>query len=88
MRINPNFEIVNIVDDYILVPVGEEMTSFNGTVILNETSAFILDKIKMGHSIDELVHLLVEEYDVQPEIARKDIDELIDRMREAGVVDE
>lgn len=88
MRMDPNFEIVSIAGDYILVPVGERMESFNGTIVLNETSAYILEQLKTEKSIEGILHLLVEKYDVDFETARKDVDELINKMRKAGILNE
>ena len=88
MKIKIGFEIVKAVDDYILVPVGDQMEPFNGTVILNETTVFLLDKLKKNQSIDNLVQFLVDEYDVDIETAQKDVNDLIIKMREAGIIDE
>ena len=41
MKLESGFEIVNIADDYMLVPVGDQMEQFNGTVVLNDVSAFL-----------------------------------------------
>ena len=86
MKIAPDFEVVSIADDYILVPLGEQMDQFNGTVVLNEVSAFILNQLKNDLTKEDLVRLLTSEYDVSLETAQKDIDQAVEQMRALGII--
>lgn len=88
MKLKNGFEIVKIVDDYMLVPVGDQMEQFNGTVVLNEVSAFLLEKMKDDITEEELLKYVIDEYDVDEERARKDIADTIKQMIEIGIVHE
>ena len=88
MKLKNGFEIVKIVDDYMLVPVGDQMEQFNGTVVLNEVSAFLLEKMKDDITEEELLKYVIDEYDVDKERARKDIADTIKQMIEIGIVHE
>ena len=88
MKIAPGFEVVNIANDYLLVPLGEQMDKFNGTVILNEVSAFILNQLKAELTKEELVRLLMNEYDVSLETAQADVDKAVEQMKEIGIIHE
>ena len=88
MKIKPDFTIVQVADDYLLVPVNDQMERFNGTVVLNEVSAFLLEKLKTERSAEELASLLTDEFDVDAETAKADVLALIDKMRETGIIDE
>ena len=88
MKMKTGFEIVKIVDDYMLVPVGDQMEQFNGTVVLNEVSAFLLEKMKYDITEEELLKYVIDEYDVDKERARKDIADTIKQMIEIGIVHE
>ena len=88
MKMKNGFEIVKIVDDYMLVPVGDQMEQFNGTVVLNEVSAFLLEKMKDDITEEELLKYVIDEYDVDEERARKDIADTIKQMIEIGIVHE
>ena len=86
MKLKPDFQIVQMVDDYMLVPAGDEIDSFNGTVILNEVSAFLLEQLKEDLEKEDLVERLVEEFDVDPATARADVDAAVEKMHEIGIL--
>ena len=88
MKIKNNFEMVTIGDDYILVPVGDEMDKFNGTVVLNDVSAFLIENLKTDRTEKELTDLMVEEYDVDRDTALSDIRASIEKMKDLGILDE
>lgn len=88
MKIKKNFEMVSIGDDYILVPVGDEMDKFNGTVILNDISAFLIEKLMIHRTEEELVDLIVDEYEVDRDTAKADTHAAIEKMKDLGVIDE
>lgn len=88
MIARPDFELVKVAEDYLLVPVGQEMERFNGTVVLNEVSAYIFEKLKDERRMDELLQLLIEEFDVDPLTAKKDLTCAIDEMKKIGVIDD
>ena len=86
MRIKPGFEIVNIAGDYMLIPVSDQIDKFNGTVILNEVSAFLITKLSTDIEKDELVSLLVKEYGIDSKTAQEDIDEALEKMKMIGII--
>ena len=86
MKRTPNFELVNVADDYILVPLGDQMEKFNGTVVLNEVSAFLLEKLESDLTIKELVRLLLDEYDVDFDTAQADVEKAVEEMKKLGIV--
>ena len=88
MKIKDSFEIVKIADDSMIVPIGDMMDKFNGVVVLNETSEFILKSLKTDRALNELVSLVVNEFDVEYEIAFKDVELAVDKMKRIGIVND
>ena len=86
MKLKPEFEIVKVADDYTLIPLGEQMEQFNGTVVLNEVSAFLLNLMKNDVSKEELVRALTAEYEVDEETARADVEKALSKMTEIGII--
>ncbi len=86
MKIKPDFEIINVADDYMLVPVGDQMEQFSGTVVINEVSAFLLGLMKTDISEEGLVNALISEYDVDEDTARADVDKTLKKMIEIGII--
>lgn len=86
MIINPNFEITEIADEYIAVPVGTEVLSFNGVVVLSEPTVYLLRKLKEPKSVEDLVDLLIEEYDVDRSDAEKDVNNIVKELLSMGLI--
>ena len=87
MVLKKNFEIVDMVGEHMVVPLGKEVTSFNGIVALSEASAFLLKSMETGKTEDELVDILIDEFNVEPTVARADISEFLNKMIEMGIIE-
>ena len=83
---NPDFEIVNISNEYMAIPLGEEVSSFHGVVSLSEATAYLLGKMTHPVSRDDLIELLLDEYDIDRDVAEKDIDLILNKLIELKVV--
>jgi hypothetical protein len=68
-------------NEYVLVPVANNIADMDSVFTLNETGAFIWDQIDGIRTVAEIVELLVQEYDIDSEIAGKDVFEFIDNMK-------
>ena len=55
MKAKPGFILRNVVDEYILMPTGDNIGQFNGTVLLNEVSAFVWGKLQNPLSKEDLL---------------------------------
>ena len=86
MKLKPDFQIVQMANDYMLVPTGDQIDSFNGTVILNEVSAFILNQLKEDLEKEDLVERLVREFDVESATAREDVDVAVEKLKQIGIL--
>ena len=86
MKLKPDFQIVQMANDYMLVPTGDQIDSFNGTVILNEVSAFMLNQLKEDLEIEDLVERLIMEFDVESATARQDVDAAVEKMKQIGIL--
>ncbi len=86
MKLKPDFQIVQMANDYMLVPTGDQIDSFNGTVILNEVSAFILNQLKEDLEKEDLVERLVMEFDVESATAREDVDVAVEKLKQIGIL--
>lgn len=86
MIANPYFEVINIAGEYLAVPVGKKAASFNGVVALSEAAAFVLKALSIHRSHEQLVDLLVREYDIDVISAQKDIGNIIQTFFEYGLI--
>ena len=71
----------------IIVPLGQKVLDLNGVITLNETGAFIWELLKKERSLDELVEAVSEEFEVEPDQARKDIEDFLNQLREFDMLE-
>ena len=88
MKAKSGFVLRNIVDEYILMPTGDNIGKFKGTLLLNEVSAFIWEKLQNPISREDILAAIVSEYEVSEEQAAKDLDALLIQFRELGVIED
>ena len=73
MKVNPQFVLREIADEYIVVPVGEEAERIHGILKLNEQGAFLWKLMEKEQTEETLVHALLNAYQVDADAAKKDV---------------
>lgn len=86
MKMSEGFELVNIAEEHLVVPVGEKADKVKGLIVVSPAAAFLLGKMKKDLTIDELVSLLTDHYNVSMDKAREDIIEMVDTLRSMGLI--
>lgn len=87
MQIKENFILRNIGDEHMVMPTGENIAKFGGAVVLSDTAAFIFEQLKQPTSREDLLTLLLSEFDVDAETAAQDLDELLTKFKEMGFLE-
>ena len=86
MKINKELVKREIAGDTILVPVGKTVYDSNGLFILNELGAFLWDRLPEAETEEELVQAVLAEYEVTEEVARKDLELFLKKLRDMGIL--
>lgn len=86
MKINKNFLPHDDGENKLLVSTGA--TKFSGLVRGNSTAGFIIECLENDTTEDEIVEKMQQEWDVSDEIARKDVQKIIEQLRSIGAIDE
>lgn len=87
MRIREGFLLRNVAGNNVVVPIGQATLDFNGMMSLNETGAFIFSKMLDGTTKEQLIEDLISEYEVEREIAQKDVDDFIKKVEGEGLLE-
>jgi len=87
MKIKEQYILRHIADEWLLMPVGAEVVTARRAIVLDNVAAFIVEHLKAPSSREELIQAIVGEYNVLPDIAGKDLDELLQKLNEFGVID-
>ena len=88
MKIKNGFVLEQIGDSYVAVALGEAASTFRGFVKMNKTGAFLWNLLtESDMSIDELTGALTSSYEVEREIAKSDVEKLVTKLSEAGILE-
>ena len=85
MKIKDGFVVRDLAGQSIVVALGEASKTFNGMIKLNDTGRLIWDMLAEGKSKDEIVDRFTAEYDVEREIAERDVSENLKCTQRASV---
>ena len=89
MKIKSGFMLRSIAGCKIVVAVGKRTSEFQGIINLNDTGAFLWERLEQGASEDELVNAILEAYtDVDEPLARKSVLDFTKTLRDAGCLDD
>lgn len=87
MKIKEDFILRKVADSYVVVPVNNMTLDFNGIISLNETGAFLFELMQNGTDREELIDKMLQEYDVTPQKAENDIDDFIEKVKGADILE-
>ncbi len=87
MRIAKGFNLMNIAEQNIIVPVGIKNVNFNKMVSLNNSGAFLWRQLQEDKSEEALLQAMLEEYDIDEASASRDIKNFICKLKEAGILE-
>ena len=88
MKIKDSFVLSQIGDSYIVVPTGSDSVDLNGMITLNETGAFLWEKLSEEKSLSELIDEILKEYDIDRETVTADVNEFVEKLRSIGAISE
>ncbi len=87
MKIKDGFILRKVPGMNLVMPTGKNVKSFNGSLMLNDTGAFIFERLQKGSAPAETAQALTTEYDVSLETASADVQNTIAALIEAGVAE-
>jgi hypothetical protein len=87
MKIKDGFILRKLPGMNLVMPTGKNVKTFNGSLVLNDTGAFIFEKLQKGATPEETAEALTKEYDVPLETADDDVKNTVASLIEAGVAE-
>ena len=86
MKFKKEFMLREIVGETILIPMGDSNNHFNGIITINELGKFIWENLESSKDEEELLHKILEEYEVEEKEATEDLDEFLDKLRQVDII--
>lgn len=89
MRIKDGFKLVNMQGQNTVVQNNGKSVSFNNTIVLTDTAAFLWKMLENGNPTKkEMLNALLLNFDISTVLALSDIDIFLRTMRENGILEE
>ena len=82
MKIKEGFTIREMIGDYIIIPLGENALEYAGIITTNEVGKDIWTYLQDEHSEEELFAYMMSIYEVEEEVLRTDIKNMVAKLEE------
>lgn len=86
MKLKNNFITQKIDGEQIMVSTGD--SKFCGIVKNNETAGFIVECLKKDTTRENIIKNMIDKYDASPEIIEESVDNILNKLRQIGALDE
>ena len=86
MKIKKEFILREIVGDIVLVPINKSTSKFDGLITMNEIGKFIWENIESAKDEEELLQRILDEYEVDRDVAKADLDEFLGKLKEIDII--
>lgn len=89
MKVKQGFRLRPLGDEFMLIGESLEQINFNKMITMNETAAFLWNKVADGKDFDAqaLATFLLDEYEVKEEQALTDSQTTIESWLQAGIIE-
>lgn len=88
MKLRKGFALREIGTDHVVVPEGIEVIDFNKLISLNGSAKYLWESLQdKDFTVDEVVGLLTDKYEVAVETAKADAAKLIAKWQEIGLIE-
>ena len=88
MKARDGFILRNIAGEYMLMPAGAMVGTFRGTVLMNELSAFLWEKLQVPRTRSDLLSEVLVQYRIDEDTAAADLDAVLADMKQMGIIEE
>lgn len=88
MRIKEGFVLREVAGNNVVIGIGKTMQDFNGVLTLSNSGSLLWKKLENGATEDELLNTILDEYDVDTQTAKNDIESFLDKIRSINLLEE
>lgn len=88
MKTKKGFMLRSVAGRHVVVAIGQASVDFNGLITLNDTGAYIWERLAKGTTYEDLLKDMLSDYEVDEETAKSGIDAFLKTARDAELLDE
>ena len=86
MKLKYEFAVRTICGESVAVAIGEGSREYHNIISLNETARDIFKLIQEGNDEDAIIAAMLKEYDVTEDKLRPEVQALIGKLKEEGLI--
>lgn len=87
MKIKESLSLRKIADEYIMIAEQGDTMDYTTAIALNDTAVFLIKETgNNDFDAEDWVQLLLDNYEVEREQAKQDVDNLIASLYEIGII--
>lgn len=87
MKLKKEFVLREVAGSWIVLATGKTTLDFNGMISLNDSGALLWQTLENGADRDTLIDTLMQNYEVEREVASADVDAFIKKLTDAGCLE-
>ena len=85
-RVKEGFVVRKIGEYVMAVPVGAQTSEMHGMIALSESGELLWKALEKGADVEDLVRILIDNYEVEKNIATEDVIKFINSLSEQGAL--
>lgn len=88
MKIKDGYILKSVAGSNVVIATGAERMDFNGIITFNDTGAEIFNMLNGMYTVEEIIEKIVKDYAIPYDTAKADVEALIEKMRNQGLIEE
>ena len=88
MKIKDGFILKDVAGSKIVIATGAQRINFNGVITFNDVGAEVFNMLDGTNSVEDIVSKISDDYNVDSNIVKNDVEKLIEKMRKHNLIDE
>ena len=86
-KLKSGFIIREIGNQIMAVPVGKQTTEIHGMIALSESAKLLWEALEKGSTVENLANILIDNYDVEYDVAKKDAENFVNSLTNQGALE-
>jgi hypothetical protein len=88
MKIKEGYILKSVAGSNVVIATGTERMDFKGIITFNDTGAEIFNMLNGTYTVEEIIEKLVKDYEISYETAKTDVENIIEKMKKQGLIEE
>jgi hypothetical protein len=88
MKLCGEFVVRQVMDNTVAIPVGQTALKLNGMILLNDVSKVIWQCLETDTDLEGIITAVTDGFEVSADVARADISEFLDKLRQLQLLEE